>query len=144
MLEHGADPNSGHLVADSTSAITAAAERGRIDFLELLVKHDAKISGSGALAGAAEKKHLGVVAWLLNRGADIDEVGVRDYGDRRKRKYEGTALHKAAANGDIEMAKLLVAHKARLDIKDPLERTPLTRALEEGHHEVAEYLRALG
>ena len=131
-------------MADSTSAITAAAERGRIDFLDLLVKHGAKISGSGALAGAAEKKHVDAVAWLLNRGADIDEVGVRDYGDRRKRKYEGTALHKAAANGDIEMAKLLVSHKARLDIKDPVDRTPLTRALDEGYHEVAEYLRSVG
>ena len=85
-----------------------------------------------------------MAAWLLDRGADVDEVGIRDYGDRRKRKYEGTALHKAAANGDLEMAKLLVTHKARLDIKDPLDRTPLTRALEEGHHEVAEYLRSLG
>ena len=112
--------------------------------MELLVEHGAKISGSGALAAAAEKKSTDVAAWLLNKGADVDEVGVRDYGDRRKRKYEGTALHKAAANGDLEMAKLLVAHKARLDIKDPLDRTPLTRALEEGRQEVAEYLRSLG
>ncbi|KAI4119075.1 MAG: hypothetical protein LQ345_000950 [Seirophora villosa] len=52
LLEHGSDPNSGHLMADSTSAITAAAERGRTDFSQLLVRYGAKVSRSGALADA--------------------------------------------------------------------------------------------
>ncbi|KAL8704660.1 MAG: hypothetical protein Q9201_002194 [Fulgogasparrea decipioides] len=143
LLEHGADPNSGHLMADSISAVTAAAERGRIDFSELLVKHGAKVSGSGALAGAAEKQHTEMVGWLRDQGADVDEIGVRDYGDRRKKKYEGTALHKAAANGEIETARLLVQHGARLDIKDPMERTPLMLALEENQEEVARFLNSI-
>ncbi|KAL8738877.1 MAG: hypothetical protein Q9181_000404 [Wetmoreana brouardii] len=143
LLEHGADPNSGHLMGDSNSAITAAAERGRTDFSERLVKHGAKVSGSGALAGAAEKQHTEMVGWLLDRGADVDEIGLRDYGDRRKKKCEGTALHKAAANGDIETGRL-IDHGARLDIKDPMERTPLMLALEENHEEVARFLKSVG
>ena len=144
LLEHGADPNSGHLMADSTSAITAAAQRGRIDLAELLVKHGAKVSGSGALAGAAEKGHMDMVRWLLDHGADINEIGVHDYGDRRKKKYEGTALHKAVARGDIAMAKLLVERGATTGIRDPLDRTPLQRAKEEGQQEAVRYLELTG
>ena len=143
LLEHGADPNSGHLMADSTTALTAAAQQGRIDLSELLVQHNARLAGSGALAGAAENKHTDMVRWLLDRGAEIDDIGVHDYGDRRKKDYEGTALHKAAANGDLDMAKLLVERGANLHIKDPKDRTPLNRALEENQSEVAEYLRSV-
>ncbi|KAL8684963.1 MAG: hypothetical protein Q9218_008052, partial [Villophora microphyllina] len=131
LLEHGADPNSGHLMADSTSAITAAAERGRIDFADLLVvAYGAEVSGSGALVAAAERKHMDMVRWLLDRGAEIDEIGVHDYGDRRHEIDEGSALHKAAANGDVEMAKLLVSRGASLAVKDKMDRTPRMRALE--------------
>ncbi|KAL8908083.1 MAG: hypothetical protein Q9171_005601 [Xanthocarpia ochracea] len=143
LLEHGADPNSGHLMADSTTALTAAAQQGRIDLSELLVQHNATLSGSGALAGAAENKHIDMVRWLLDRGAEIDETGIHDYGDRRKKEYEGTALHKAAANGDVEMAKLLVERGANLHIKDPMDRTPLMRALGKNQREVAEYFRSV-
>ncbi|KAL8655654.1 MAG: hypothetical protein Q9210_000764 [Variospora velana] len=143
LLEHGAEPNSGHLMADSTSAITAAAERGRTDFSQLLVEHGATVSGSGALAAAAGNKHFAMVQWLLDQGADVDEIGVHDYGDRRKLTHEGTALHKAAANGDVEMAKLLIARGVKLQVKDPLQRTPLMRALEEKQEEAAAYLRSV-
>ncbi|KAL8680468.1 MAG: hypothetical protein Q9186_003366 [Xanthomendoza sp. 1 TL-2023] len=139
-LKHGADPNSGHLMADSTSAITAAAAQGRTDLSELLLQHNAQLSGSGALAAAAEKQQLSMLRWLLDHGADIDEIGVHDYGDRRKKKFEGTALHQAAANGNVEMAKLLVKRGASLNIKDPMHRTPLERAIEESQEEVAKYL----
>lgn len=125
LLEHVAEPNSGHLIADSTSAIKAVAERGRTDFSQLLVEHGATVSGSGALAAAPGNKHFVMVQWLLDQGADVDEIGVHDYGDRRKLIPEGTALHKAAANGDVETAKLLIARGAKLQVKDPLQRTPL-------------------
>lgn len=130
-------------MADSTSAITAAAERGNLALAELLVKHGAKVSGSGALAGAAERGNLDMVRWLLDHGADLDEVGVHDYGDRRKKKYEGTALHKAAAKGNIEIARLLVDRGANLKIVDPMGRTPWTRAKEEDQRQVVEFLESI-
>ncbi|MCJ1425219.1 hypothetical protein MMC29_003107 [Sticta canariensis] len=144
LLEHGADPNSGHLMADSTSAITAAAERGRLDLAELLVQHRAKTSGTGALAGAAERGHIDMVRWLLDHEADIDEVGVHDFGDRRKQKFEGTALHKAVAKSNLELAKLLVDRGAGTDVMDPLGRTPLARAKEESQPDAVRYLESIG
>lgn len=84
-----------------------------------------------------------MVQWLLDHGADIDEIGVHGYGDRRKGKDEGTALHKAMANGDVETARLLVGRGADLEIKDPMGRTPSMRALEEKHDDAAAYLRSI-
>ncbi|KAL8694919.1 MAG: hypothetical protein Q9218_000490 [Villophora microphyllina] len=104
LLERGANPNLGNLMAGQTSAITAATEQGRNDFAELLVKHGAHVSGSGALVVAAENKHHAMVSWVLDREADVNEIGVIDYGDSRGDKLEGTALHKAAVNGDLAMA----------------------------------------
>lgn len=131
-------------MADSTSAITAAAERGRLDLAELLVQHGAKHSGTGALAGAAERGHTEMVRWLLDHEADIDEIGVHDFGDRRKQKFEGTALHKAAAKSNLELTELLVDRGAKTDVKDPLGRTPLARAKEENQPDVVRYLESIG
>lgn len=69
---------------------------------------------------------------------------MRDFGDGRKAGEEGAPLHKAAARGDLEMAKMLVEMGARGDVKDRMGRTPLNRAREEGETEVAEYLEGVG
>lgn len=131
-------------MADSSSAITSAAERGFLDLVILLVQHGAKVSGTGALPAAADNGHMDVLQYLLKQGADINEIGVHDYGDRRMKKYEGTALHKAIARGDLVMAKLLVEQGARIDIEDPLGRTPLMRAREENQQEAAGFLNSIG
>ena len=142
LLDHGANPNSGHLMADSTSALCAAAERGRIDLATLLIDHGARVSGSGALPAAAGQGNIEMVRFLIEQGAEIDEIGVHDFGDRRKKKEEGTALHKAAARGDIDLAALLLEKGARLEVKDPLDRTPLVRAREEGQEVMVTFLES--
>ena len=131
-------------MADSTSAMTAAAERGDVPLAQLLLKHNAKVSGTGALAGAADGGHLDMVRWLIEHDADLNEIGVHDYGDSRKIKFEGTALHKAAAKGNVDLARLVVDRGARTDIEDPMGRTPLMRAKEENQQEVVRYLESIG
>ena len=84
-----------------------------------------------------------MVQWLLDQGADIDEIGVHHYGDRRREKDEGTALHKAMANGHVEMVKMLVGRGADLEVKDKMGRTPLARGLEEKQDDAVAYLRSL-
>ena len=127
-------------MADSTSAITAAAERGSIDLVEQLIKHDTKISRTEALPAAAGKGHLDMVQYLVEKGRNIDEIGVHDYGDRRKKKYEGTALHKAAAGGKTDIVKLLLDRGAKTGILDPTGRTPLERAREDYQQETVRLL----
>ena len=142
LLDHGANPNSGHLMADSTSALCAAAERGRIDLASLLIHHGARVSGTGALPAAAGQGNIEMVRFLLEQGAGIDEIGVHDFGDRRKKKEEGTALHKAAARGDVDLAALLLEKGATLEVRDPLDRTPLVRATEEGQEVMVTFLES--
>lgn len=40
-------------IDDIQSALCAASERGRVDLAQLLIDHDARVSGSGALPAAA-------------------------------------------------------------------------------------------
>jgi len=72
------------------------------------------------------------VKLLLDRGADVLE-----------RQAEGdTALHEAAANGDLPMVKLLVEHQSDLEARDDDGKSPLDYAVERKHDEVAAYLRS--
>lgn len=143
LLEHGADPNSGHLLV-AASAMTAAAEQGDINLAELLLKHDAKVSDTGALPGAADRGRANMVRWLLDHEADMNEIGVHDYGDSRRERVEGTALHKAVAKGNIDLAKLPVDRGAKIDIEDLMGRTPLMRAKDENQQEAVRYLESIG
>jgi ankyrin repeat protein len=71
---------------------------------------------------------------LLGKGAAVNHPG-------------WTALHYAAAGGDVEIARLLVARKARLDAVSPKASgayTPLMMAAREGQLDVARLLLASG
>ena len=131
-------------MAGSTSALCAAAEQAHLPLATMLLDHGAHVFGTGALPGAAGRGHLEMVRFLLERGAAIDEVGVHDFGDRRKKIHEGTALHKAAERGGIEMARVLLDQGAGIEVRDPFDRTPLMRAREKGQDEMVEFLKARG
>ena len=131
-------------MADSSSALCSAAERGHIPLATRLLAHGAHVAGTAALPGAADRGHLEMVRFLLERGAAIDEVGVHDFGDSRKKIYEGTALHKAAERGDMEVARLLLDRGAGIELRDPLDRTLLVRPREKGQDEMVEFLKSRG
>lgn len=85
-----------------------------------------------------------MVRYLIDQGADVDVVGVHDYGDRRKKVTEGAPLHKAVARGDVAIAKLLLDHGATIDMKDPMGRTPLALSKQENQVAAREYLESMG
>lgn len=131
-------------MADSTSALCAAAERGHLPLATMLLEHGAHVSGTAALPRAAGRGHLELVRFLLERGAAIDEVGVHDFGDRRKKIQKGTALHKATERGNIEMAQVLLDRDAGIEVRDPFDRTPLVRAREKEQDDMVEFLKSRG
>lgn len=131
-------------MTNTFSALAASADRGLLDIVKLLVHHGTRVSGQGALAAATGNGHVEVVNYLIEQGADIDEVGVRDFGDRRRTAQEGAPLHQAATRGDVAMAKILVQKGAKTDTRDRLGKTPLRRAKEERQDEVIEYLEFIG
>ena len=120
--------------------------------------------GWTALALAAVKGYTDVAEVLLDAGAD---QGVRDaYGwtplmravDRRRpefirlllespgadltvRQEDGaTALHIAAASGDLQIVRLLVSHGADRSAEDRNGNTATAIARSAGHADIAEYL----
>ncbi len=75
----------------------------------LEAKHD-PIELDHAFLSAAEFGHHDLVEWLLSRGANVNAISNIGNG--------WTALHSAAWEGDLQMAKILVAAGADLGIRD--------------------------
>ncbi|KAJ9076860.1 hypothetical protein DSO57_1022179 [Entomophthora muscae] len=73
--------------------------------------------------------------FLLSRpeGCDVNQVN----------EAGNTALHWAALNGSLEVAKLLVGAGANVLLKNQIGRTSFYEAKQGGHEEVAEYLLEL-
>jgi len=55
-----------------------------------------------------------------------------------------TCLHAAAYNGNVELASLLVAAGADLDVVNDAQQTPLDLAMQKGHQAAAELLLKVG
>ncbi|MEW6763076.1 MAG: ankyrin repeat domain-containing protein [Pseudomonadota bacterium] len=92
------------------------------------------MNGNTALMMAAFKRNKAAAQALLERGAAVNRAG-------------WTPLHYAAASGDEEIARLLIARKAKLDAVSPRASgayTPLMMAAREGQEGVARLLLAQG
>jgi ankyrin repeat protein len=63
------------------------------------------------MMGAVDFGHYDLVTWLLSQGANVNAHS--DWGS------QGSALHSAAWNGDLRMAKLLVEAGADIHARDP-------------------------
>jgi len=91
-----------------------------------------------ATRGAAEK--------LLAHGADVNSVvnseprGVGGGWSALMELAGGTPLHYAAFEGSMEIAKLLIAHKADPSAKDYHGQTPGDVAKTRESHDLARYL----
>jgi len=77
-----------------------------------------------------------VARLLLEYGAEVNTRTLR--GGRR------TPLHCAAEYNSVQVAQLLLYHRANINAKDDTGRTPLDIAIRAGHTELAELLRRYG
>ncbi|KAI9702725.1 MAG: hypothetical protein M1820_006109 [Bogoriella megaspora] len=125
LLAHGADPNM-NLRGASYTAIECAALTTSIPLLEALINAGAQVQGHSALQIAARGGSTEVVAYLLERGAAIDETP-DDYAG------VGNALCEAASEGRTEVAKLLLEKGANIEAKNPSGKTALNVAEANGH-----------
>lgn len=142
-LESGADPNKDK-VDEHLSVLASAAENGHIDVMELLLAHGAVLHGSGAIVQAAEAGEREAVAFLLDKGADINEIGVEHPLDMRVTAKMGTALHKAVRAGHMDIMQMLLEGGAEINLPDVQGRTPLALAKLEGRTEMMELLESRG
>ena len=87
------------------------------------------------LFAAARKGDAATVKSLLERGVDVNT----------KFRYGATALSYAADKGHVEVVKILLAHKADLNVKDTFYgATPIIWAAQKGHAKVVEALLEAG
>jgi ankyrin repeat protein len=100
--------------------VIKAAKEGDAQLLQSLLRHNiqAKILVN-ALCYSATNSHLPCCALLLDKGADVNGVGL----------YGSTPLSTAAARLDVEIAALLLQRGADVNTKDENGRTPLLAAI---------------
>lgn len=129
------DPNEANPVGGEPALVLAVRE-GSMRVLDVLLRYpgtnvDAQaMNGNTALMMAAFKQNRPAAEALIAKGAAVNRPG-------------WTPLHYAAASGDVDIAKLLLAHGARIDAVSPPasgKYTPLMMAAREGHQDCALFL----
>ena len=105
LLDKGADVNAAPVPSSRDTALTIAADKGHLKFVELLLQRGAAVEvknkkGNSPLWLAANGGHLGVVELLCNAGADIDSQ------DNRK----VSCLMAAFRKGHTKVVKWMVNH----------------------------------
>ena len=148
LLDHGADPNIGYPLGHYEALVWAiVGSHASIEIVKPLLSHGTIVKGSGALTAAAEKGNLDALRLLLDKeskeegGREIDEI--ENYGeeDPRTLNDQGTPLYKAAANGHLAVVDFLLNEGAFTGFADRKGRSVLDIAVENGHREVADRIR---
>jgi ankyrin repeat protein len=115
-----------------------ASFNGHTAVVEYLIENGAKlnaldVNGRNALMYASSGPFSATVDLLLNKGSMVNVQG----------KLEGfTALMTAAAEGQLEVVRLLLIHGADPALKDEDNDTAEIFAVQKGHSAVAELLRS--
>lgn len=140
-LEKGARPDDPVDAQLGRTPLACAAMSSDTGMLGLLLDHGAKLPGSGALILAAERGKVENAKFLLQRGADVNEIGILT--DPKQSAAEaGTgmlqylssqrefrlmlsraALHKAVRKGHTEMISLLLSSGADTSLRDVQGKT---------------------
>ena len=131
-LEHGANPNLGMFARVWTALATAAESGASVHVVEALLKAGAEIKGSDALQTSAKKNRVDLLQVLLEKGADVDEIGFEYCATEWMADDAGSALHYAVDSGGVEAIELLLKKGANAETKDAKGRTAAERAAEKG------------
>ena len=126
------------------SAFLLAGAAGRLEILKLALQAGADLKstnryGGTALIPACHHGHVETVRELLKTAIDVNHVN----------RLGWTALLETVILGDgsekyIEIARLLVAHKADVNLADNQGVTPLGHARQRRQREIATILEAAG
>jgi len=132
VLARGVDPNMHDPERGETGLIIAmrndAMKVAKLLLAQPGLKVDAPApNGNTALMMAALQKNKPAVLALLEKGAQVNRPG-------------WTALHYAAAAGDLDIMKLLLERHAYIDAASPTGTTPLMLAAREGQEDAVKLL----
>jgi len=132
VLARGLDPNLHDPERGETGLIIAMRNDAMRVAKLLLAQPGLKVdeqspNGNTALMMAALQKNKPAVLALLEKGAQVNRPG-------------WTALHYAAAAGDLDIMKLLLERHAYIDAASPTGTTPLMLAAREGQEDAVRLL----
>jgi ankyrin repeat protein len=118
LLDWGADANAAPARRkDNMTALSAAASKGHVETVELLLTKGAS-DFTGALQAAAGAGSFKLVEQFLRLGANVDASIPDVY------NVETTALERAATSGNVKMLRLLLDAGAKVDCEAvPRSRT---------------------
>ncbi|KQV61352.1 MULTISPECIES: ankyrin repeat domain-containing protein [unclassified Duganella] len=132
VLARGLDPNL-HDPERAETGLILALRYDAMRVVKVLLSHpklnvdEQASNGNTALLMAAFQKNKPAVLALLEKGAQINRPG-------------WTALHYAAAAGDLDIMKLLLERHAAIDATSPTGTTPLMLAAREGQEDAVQLL----
>lgn len=134
ILSRGANPNIG---PGNASPLTVAVSNTQADIVEALLNHkaDANPDDGLPLIMAADKGNTRIAELLLNHGAEVNA---------QHPETKHSALHAAAANGNVHMVQLLLRKQAKSDLPNAFDETPLELAIAGGFKPVIERLVNVG
>ena len=131
LVEMGADLNS---MGRKETPIRIAVKQGHVDTATALLKLGVE-PGSACLAEAVAANNLVMLKILIKYSEAEDVEGS---------ELNGLPLHDAAASGNIEMIKVLLALKPSLECGGGAGHTPLECAVQAGHCATVRFLFAEG
>jgi len=121
-----ADPG----LANDPDALEKAADRGHLEFVQLLLRHQPDLATRVMVARPRE-----MAEFLFSQGMDPN----------RPNWVRRTPLHHFAGSGDLEGAALYLDHGADIDARDDEDRsTPLALAARQGRLDMVKFLLARG
>ena len=125
---------------DGFTPLGLAAFFGHVEAVEALLAAGANVNLTSResmkmppLGSAMAVQRNDIARTLIEHGANVNAKAVNDL----------TALHTAAARGNLEAAKLLLDHGADINASSTDGKTPLAYAEEHNHPEMVSFLSAI-
>ncbi|KAJ6088408.1 Ankyrin repeat protein [Penicillium sp. IBT 16267x] len=139
LLDHGADPNNG--CAIDLTPLSCAVKSAPISVINLMLSRGGDVQKGQVLHHAIERRSetIEVLKVLIENGAPINATMYQDHYPSWRLFYFmglGTALHKAAELGKVDVVRYLISEGADLSIKDANGRTAMECAQIRGQSEV--------
>ncbi len=152
LLAHGADANAA--TPEGETALMTAAKTGEPESVLALLDAGADVNArehwldETALMWAAAENHADVTRILLDYGADVDARSRRqEFAPFRFNlatmvntvlpRGSLTALMMAARQGALDAERVLIEHRAQLNLTDPDGTSALVIAIVNGHYDAA-------
>lgn len=127
LLDHGADPNRRCLI--DLTPLSLAVESAPISIISLLFSRGGDARKGQLLHHAMERRSdtIEVLKLLLEKGVSLDSPAYKDQPSWALFHFMGlgTALHKAAELGKVDVVNFLLSEGANKGVKDANGRTPI-------------------